>query len=149
MELVHEFTLNARLKPPVAIGGPYGQRIFFEVIDGEVSGERLNGKLFGGGGDWILAGADGFGRLDVRIQAETSDGAFLYISYGGLLEMNDAVQQALAAGAGTDFADQYFRSTPHIETGDPRYAWATQSVFVGEGRVLPGAAVEYRIARVA
>lgn len=34
------------------------------------------------------------------------------------------------------------------ETGDDRYAWMTQALWVGEGRVLPGPAVEYRLYRV-
>jgi len=69
MNLEYEFRYQARLKPPVAIGaGPYGTRMFFEVIGGEFEGKRLKGKILSGGGDWLLAGADGFSRLDVRIQ---------------------------------------------------------------------------------
>ncbi len=35
-----------------------------------------------------------------------------------------------------------------FETGDARYSWLNQSVFVGEGRVLEGFGVEYRVFRV-
>lgn len=49
---------------------------------------------------------------------------------------------------GTSFTDQYFRPTPRFETGDPRYAWLTQNVFVAEGRITPPFGVEYRIYRV-
>jgi hypothetical protein len=33
-------------------------------------------------------------------------------------------------------------------TADPRYAWLNQTFFVGEGRMLPGLIVEYRVYRV-
>ena len=145
MNLEYEFRYQARLKPPVAIGaGPYGTRMFFEVIGGEFEGKRLKGKILSGGGDWLLAGADGFSRLDVRIQLLTDDGAAIYGVYFGLLETNAKVRAALGdPKSGTDFGDQYFRATPRFETGDPRYAWLNQSLFVSEGRVLPGSIVQY------
>jgi hypothetical protein len=149
MNLVQEFTFNATLKPPLMIGpGPIGTRMYYEVVGGEVVGDRLRGTLLGGG-EWALIGPDGFLRVDVRLQVETHDGAHLYIQYSGLLELNEAVQGALARGAGTDFGEQYFFTNPRIETGDERYAWANTTFFIGEGHILPGLGVEYRIWRPA
>ncbi len=149
MKLEYEFTYHAKLKPGVPVGpGPYGNRAFFEVIDGKAEGERIKGKVLTGGGDWILVGPDGWGRLDVRAQFLTDDGATIYVSYYGLLEMNDKVQQATAGNGETDYGDQYFRTTPRFETGDPRYAWLNQTVFVAEGRVRPGPTVEYKVYRL-
>jgi hypothetical protein len=62
--------------------------------------------------------------------------------------MNDNVQAAMAAGEGTDFGDQYSYIAPRFETGDERYAWLNQSVFVGQGRVYPGYGVEYNVQRL-
>lgn len=149
MNFVHEFTMSAMLKPPLPIGaGPIGTRMFYEVIGGDVVGDRLSGKVVGGG-EWALIGPDGCLRVDVRLQVETHDGAFLYIQYVGLLGLNDAVQGALASGGGTEFGDQDFFTNPRIETGDERYAWANTTFFVGEGRILPGLGVEYRVWRPA
>jgi hypothetical protein len=149
MNFVEEFTFIAKLKPPVPIGaGPIGTRMYYDVIGGEIVGGRLRGTLLGGG-EWALIGPDGFLRVDVRLQAETHDGAYLYIQYTGLLELNDTVQGALANGVGTDFGDQYFYTNPRIETGDERYAWLNTTFFVGEGRILPGLDVEYRVSRPA
>jgi len=145
MKFVEEFTFNATLKPPVPIGtGPIGTRMFYEVVGGEMVGERLSGTVLGGG-EWALIGPDGFLRVDVRVQVETHDGAYLYIQYLGLLELSDAVSGALASGAGTEFGDQYFFTNPRIETGDERYAWTNTTFFVGEGRILPNLGVEYRV----
>lgn len=147
MNLVHECTFSASLKPPLPIGtGPIGTRMYYEVIDGEITGDRLSGRLLSGG-EWALIGPDGYLRVDVRLQAETHDGALLYIQYTGLLELNEAVQSALGNGTGTDFGDQYFFTNPRIETGDARYAWLNTTFFVAEGRVLPGNRIEYRISR--
>jgi hypothetical protein len=149
MELVYEFEYFARLKPPVEVGaGPLGTRVFFEVINGEVTGEGISGRLLTGGGDWLLVGPDGVGRLDVRAQIETNDNAVLYLTYEGVIEMNERVQTALAEGTETAYEDQYFRTTPRLETGDERYTWVNQTVFVGQGRIYPGFSVQYRVYRV-
>tara|TARA_R110000868_G_scaffold39980_4_gene138627 strand:- start:849 stop:1298 length:450 start_codon:yes stop_codon:yes gene_type:complete len=149
MKLVKEFTFKAMLKPPVPIGaGPIGTRMYYEVTRGEVEGERLRGKVLGGG-EWALIGPDGYLRVDVRAQVETHDGAFLYVQYFGLLEMNAAVQAAISSGTGTEFGDQQFHTNPRIETGDARYSWVNTTFFIGEGRILPGLGIEYRVWRPA
>jgi hypothetical protein len=61
----------------------------------------------------------------------------LYVTYGGLLEMNDTVMAATVPGAETAFEDQYFRTAPVFETGDERYAWLTTTAYVGRGRLAP------------
>lgn len=146
MQLQPLMTLRADLKPPQEIGaGPYGTRMIFEVTGGHFEGDSLQGHLRTCGGDWVLIGADGFGRMDVRVTLETDDGALLYLQYHGTLEMNASVMQALQGGDATNYGDQYFMTAPRLETGDPRYTWLSQIVAVGEGRVLPGPAVEYRV----
>lgn len=149
MNLVHECSFIASLRPPLPIGaGPMGTRMYYDVIEGEITGERLRGRVLGGG-EWALIGPDGFLRVDVRLQAETHDGALLYIQYTGLLGLNDAVQAALGNGTGTEYGDQYFFTNPRFETGDARYAWLNTTFFVGEGRVRPGNCIEYRLSRPA
>ena len=151
MNLEYELSYRAALKEPISVGsGPYGNRLVVEVIGGDFEGKRLKGKILTGGGDWLLVGPDGWGRLDVRAQFLTDDGAAIYLSYTGLIEMTEKVQQALAnISTGTDYADQYFRTVPRMETGDPRYTWVNRSIFVAEGHIKPGRVVEYKVYRVA
>ena len=147
MQMVHDFTFRATLKPPLEIGTvPTGTRVYYEVAEGEVEGERLNGRLLGGG-EWALIGPDGFLRVDVRLQGMTDDGAAFYVQYGGLLEMNDKVLTAIGSGGGTEYEDQAFHTNPRFETGDERYGWLNNTVFVGEGRMRPNLGVEYRVWR--
>ena len=149
MDLVHEFTFRATLKPPLPIGaGPVGTRMYYELSGGEVVGNRLSGAVLGGG-EWALIGPDGYLRVDVRAQIETNDGAFLYVQYLGLVEMNAAVQNATEKQTGTEFTDQYFYTNPRFETGDARYSWLNTTFFIGEGRIIPGLGVEYRVWRPA
>jgi hypothetical protein len=145
MKTEHAFDYQVRLAPPVLIGAG---RTFHEALGGEVRGPRVNGEVLRGGGDWALAGSDGFARLDVRGHVRTDDGAFLYISYVGLIELNEPMLAALASGGDTGFDDQYFRITPRVETGDERYRWMTESVFVGRGRTTSGPGVAYEVFRV-
>lgn len=149
MELVYEFTFGGLLDRPLLIGdGPYGNRAFFPVKEGRAKGDRINGSLVGGGGDWLLLGPDGWGRIDVRAQIETDDGALIYVAYQGLLQLTEAAMSAAASMAvETQFEDQYFRTAPRLETGDERYRWVNQTMFVARGRFIPGG-VEYEVSRL-
>jgi hypothetical protein len=149
MELVHEFTMSAELAPSILIGpGPFGDRRIRKVMGGTVTGERISGSVDTGGGDWILTGDDGYGRLDVRLTIRTSDGAHLYVQYFGVIEYTEAALAANAGESSSDFPEHYFRIAPRLETGAERYRWVNRTVFVGEGRLHPGPVVEYRVARV-
>jgi hypothetical protein len=121
--------------------------MIFEFTGGRADGPRFNADLLTGGSDWLLVGPDGFGRIDVRCQFRTDDGAIVYTQYQGLIEMNEAVGAALTSGAETRFDDQYFRIALRFETGDERYAWLNQGVFLAQGRLVAGA-IEYRVLRV-
>lgn len=146
MKLEPLMTMRADLKPPQEVGaGPYGTRMIFEVSGGSFEGEKLRGRVLSCGGDWLLIGPDGLGRIDVRVTLETDDGARLYLQYHGIIEMNAGVMSALQGGDATHYGDQYFMTAPRLETGDARYAWLSQLVMVGEGRALPGPAVEYKV----
>lgn len=136
--LIHEFTFQVACGPPHDAGaGPYGSRQYYEMSGGRVEGPRLRGKLLGSGSDWMLAGKDGFMRMDVRIQIETDNGAIILAHYFGPAEVNEKFKQAVAAFTPTDFTDHSIRSHWLLEAGEPRYAWVNQTVFVGEGRLFP------------
>lgn len=147
--LEYEFTFNGILGPQQVVGpGPFGVRIVFPVLGGKVRGPRINGDVLASGGDWLLIGPDGFGRLDVRAQFLTDDGATVYGSYDGVLELNEAAIAASSApGAESSFDDQYFRTSPRFETSAPQYAWLQQSTFVARGRIASDG-VEYEVFRV-
>ena len=141
-------TVRAELKAPVEVGAvPSGNRQIFDVSGGSFEGPRLQGGVLPSGGDWMLFGSDGIGRLDVRGTLETDDGARIYMQYPGVLVVNAALAKALASGGETNYGDTYFMTQPRFETGDSRYAWLNAVVAIGQGRNLPGA-VEYQVYQV-
>lgn len=144
---LYESTLAITGGAPVG-RGPFGERYIGEGGEGTFEGARLRGRMRpGGSADWI-AMTDTYAHLDVRLTFETHDGAFIYVQYGGKLELTERVRSALAGEGGTDFGEQYFFITPRMQTGDPRYWWVNNVVCVGEGRLLPGR-VDYRVFEVA
>jgi hypothetical protein len=150
LSLAHELTMRVVLAPsPQFVGaGPYGVRVVGGVATGTVSGPRIHGTIVGPGADWMLVGPDGFGRVDVRMQIETDDGAVVFLRYEGLIELNAASSAALMdAATETAWDDQYFRTTPRFETGDDRYAWLNRTAFVARGRVTRDG-LEYEVFRV-
>ena len=149
LAVTHELTMRVSLAQPRIVGaGPLGVRVVGGVATGTVTGTRVNGTIVGPGADWMLIGPDGFGRVDVRLQIETDDGAVVYVRYEGLIELNAASSAALMdRAAETEWEDQYFRTAPRFETGDERYAWLNQTVFVARGRVTTDG-LEYEVFRV-
>jgi Protein of unknown function (DUF3237) len=150
LAVTHELTMRVVFaQPPLFVGtGPLGVRVVGGVATGTVSGPRINGTIVGPGADWMLIGPDGFGRVDVRLQIETDDGAVVFLRYEGLIELNALSSAALVdAGAETAWDDQYFRTTPRFETGDDRYAWLNRTTFVARGRVTRDG-LEYEVFRV-
>ena len=142
-------TYRADFTAPDVVGpGPFGVRQVFTTTGGEAKGERLSGTLRAAGGDWLLAGADGFGRLDARATIETDDGALVYVSCVGVVELSERAMQALTQGQSTEFGEIKFITQHRFETGDPRYAWINSAVCVAEGRLLPGPAVEYNVCEI-
>ena len=144
LEFLCEYT--ATLKPGISTTrGPLGERLVVDVTGGHFKGPRLAGKVRASGADWLLlCDGDFRGRIDVRVVFETDDGANIYVTYRGRLEMNDKVEAALAGKASSDYGDSYFITQIQFETGDERYAWLNDVMAVGEGRLDPGS-VTYRV----
>jgi hypothetical protein len=123
---------------------PFGHRITYIVGEGRFEGERLNGRILPGGGDWLIRGAGGLARLDVRKTFETDDQALIHVSYTGLYKFSTEVTARLASGGDCEFGDTLFLTHVQFETGDLRYAWLNETLAVGEGRERQNG-VEYRI----
>jgi hypothetical protein len=125
-----------------------GSRQIWEVSEATLEGDDIHAELAAPGADWMSAAADGFWRPDVRVAFRTGDGAALTLHYTGLVEQSDAFISAAAEDRETGWDDQYMRMVLHFETGDERYRWLTQSLFVAQGRILGTGRVEYAVYRV-
>ena len=119
----HLFDMHVDLLPAQSIPTPLGVRLTFITTGGVIDGQRLKGSVLPGGGDWLVVGNDGTGRVDVRATLCTHNGALI------------------------PFGETYVRTTPRFETSDERYAWLSEVVAVGYNILSPNH-IDYRIYQV-
>jgi len=122
----------ATLASPEVVGPvAEGIRINLYVTDGEVSGPKMRGRLRTVGGDWLLLRTDGVGLLDVRATMELNDGALVYTTYGGVVDLGpDGYNQFLK---GILPPRPELQIVPRYHTGHPDYLWLNRLQCVGVG----------------
>jgi hypothetical protein len=143
----HLFDMHVDLQPAQPISTPVGARLTFITTGGVIEGPKLQGELLPGGGDWLLVGSDGTGRVDVRATLRTHDGALIHYESRGIIKLPADGMQRLAAGEVLPFAETYVRTTPKFETADERYGWLSEVVAVGYNILSPNH-IDYRIYQV-
>jgi hypothetical protein len=122
-------------------------RANYVIREGVVSGDRLNGELVAGGGDWVVVGSDQIARLSVRATIRTDDGELVFVTNTGRIDLRDGIAERLLAGERLGPADFYARSCPLFETGSERYAWLNSVVTVALNGLAPDH-VDYEIYEV-
>lgn len=139
IELIPLCSATARLSAPFVLPNtPLGTQVIAELTAFDFEGERVHGHLKGNAAaDWLTIGPTGIGTIDVRALIETDDGALIFISYRGRLN--------LSGGPGASPA----YSAPLFETGDERYAWINAIQAVAKGTVSDGgASLQYEMYEV-
>lgn len=142
VEHLCDFSID--LEPPQMIPTPRGNRVTYVIRKGTVEGPRLRGELLPGGGDWILFGDDGVGRLDVRATLLTHDGATIHMSTRGIVNMPPEAMQRWSGGEPIAWDQMYTRSTLLFDTADERYRWLDRTVAVAINE-LSRDHVDYRV----
>ena len=112
---------------------PAGTRRIAQVKGGKFSGERLNGAILSGA-DWVIARPDGVTEVDVRLMLETDDGAFIYLTYQGLLRIKPGDMNRIATGQPVD---RSLVVKAKFECGAERYAWLNDVIAAGVGMQTP------------
>jgi hypothetical protein len=62
-------------------------------------------------------------RVDARMSLQTTDGALIYVSYGGIISVTPQNFARMAGGETLTSEDMYFITTPCFQTAHPQYAW--------------------------
>ena len=136
------FRAEITLAEPLDVGEtPLGRRRIIGITGGSFAGERLRGRVLPGGADWQIVRADGVAWLDARYTMATDDGALIHVDNRGYRYGPPEVLARLAAGEPVDPASYYMRTTPWLETGDPRYAWLNRVVCVATGARHAGSVI--------
>ncbi len=143
----HLFDMHVNLAPAQPITTPVGARMTFVTTGGVIDGPKLTGEILPGGGDWLLVGADGAGRVDVRATLRTHDGVLIHYEARGIIKVPADGLARLAACEVLPFDETYVRTTPTFETADERYAWLSELVAVGYNILSPNH-IDYRIYRL-
>jgi hypothetical protein len=134
-ELEYVASYEATLSEPEIIGPvAEGMRANFYVTGGTLRGPRLNGKLRPVGADWLTVRTDGVAVLDVRATFETDDGALIYVSYGGMIDMGPDGYRNFIDGNPPPPEGVDIRMTPKFQTSHPDYLWLNRAVCVGIGK---------------
>lgn len=132
IELEYICSYWATLTSPEVIGPvAEGVRANFYVTSGEVSGPKMHGRLRPVGGDWLLIRTDGIGVLDVRATMELDNGAVIYTTYGGLLDLGTDGYNLFLQGVLPTRVD--LRIVPRYHTSHPDYVWLNRLQCVGVG----------------
>jgi hypothetical protein len=91
---------------------------------GWARGPKINGTFIPPGGDWMHILPSGALRLDVRATLKTDDGALIYISYNGVMQVEPDTMKKMMSGAVMTSKDiPSFITAPTFETSSPKYAW--------------------------
>src|SRR5258708_5431532 len=79
------FELSLTLQAPLDIGlGPEGHRLIIMTSGGRFQGPRLSGTVLPlTGADWPRIRSDGTFAIDARACFRTTEGALIYVTYGG------------------------------------------------------------------
>lgn len=126
--------LAVELSDAIELGeGLAGQRRIIPIMGGSVRGDHINGDILSIGADWQTVYRDGTAYLDTRYCMRTDDGAVIEIINTGYRHGSPEVLAAIARGEDVSRNDYYMRTHARLETGDDRYRWISNMLFVGSG----------------
>jgi hypothetical protein len=130
IELVPLCTATITLAEPLFVPDtPLGTRVIAECLSFDVTGDRVRGHMKGNAAaDWLTLDGRLQGTLDVRTLVETDDGALVFVSYRGRIDL----------AAGPDAATSY--AAPLFDTGDERYLWLNKIQAIAKGALSDGGA---------
>ena len=112
---------------------PFGLRHIGYITDGRVWGDKVNGELAPGGGDWCVVRTDGVSMPDVRTMIRTDDGAEIYMHYTGKMDTGKGGFENYCKGIFPDI--NYIYTSVEFETEAENYLWLNRCQCFGVGIV--------------
>ena len=132
-EFLGAFTVQLA-KPPESFGpAPDGLHITFYIASGEIRGPRINARIRGEGGDWMLVRRDGVGVANVRITYETDDGALILSCYYGIFDLGPGGYERALRNEYDPVPPLVL--APQFVTSHPDWLWLNRLQCLAVGRV--------------
>ena len=138
-QLEHVCDLAVKIAPPVEVGQTAsGLRRMIPITGGVVKGPLLNGKVLAGGADFqLILGSGTQAHLDARYVIELHDGTRVFVQNTALRVASLENSQRIMRGEPVNPAEIYFRCQPRLEAAGEKWAWLSESQFIGSGRRAP------------
>ena len=137
------FSLTAALRADVIGVTPDGLRIAWRVEQGRFDGPRLRGVILPGATDWMRIRDDGVAVVSVKACLETSAGARIYVSYGGVVDLgSDGYARALR---GEFDRRPPLTTAPTFQTSEKSLLWLNRAQCVAVGRGLTTTQIAYDV----
>lgn len=131
------FTITARVGAVTSAGETgHGVRRIIPILGGEVTG-AITGKVLPFGADFQIVRPDELIDLEAKYTFETDDGAVVYVENRGIRFGPAELLEKLKRGEAVDPKLIYFRTVPKFETGQERYRWLMQRIFVASAARHP------------
>jgi len=137
--LEHVCDLAVTIAAPVEVGQtPGGLRRMIPITGGVVRGPRINGRVLPGGADFQLILGEGTqAHLDARYVIELDDGTRVFVQNTALRVASLENSQRIMRGEPVSPDAVYFRCQPKLEATAEKWAWLSESQFIGNGRRAP------------
>jgi hypothetical protein len=125
------FTITAHIGSVTSAGDVgHGVRRIIPITGGDVRGD-ITGKVCAFGADFQIIRPNELIELEAKYAFETDDGAVVYVENKGLRFGPVELLQRLKRGEPVDPKLIYFRTVPKFETGNEKYRWLMENLFIG------------------
>lgn len=127
--------ISVKLGPEEDMGqGADGYRINYPIIGGTFVGKGVRGIVVPGGADLAVDRNDGVTMIDALYRLKTDDGQIIIIHNAGIWRLNESGLAKQAKGVALEEmlgSDAYCRTVPSFKTQPGKYAWLSDSIFLG------------------
>lgn len=117
---------------------PLGLRTIGYITDGAVWGDKINGQILPGGGDWCVLREDGVSCPDVRAIIKTDDGSEIYMHYTGKMDCGADGYENYCNGIFPEI--NLICTSVELESESEEYLWLNRRQCFGIGKVNRGKA---------
>jgi hypothetical protein len=117
---------------------------------GQVAGAGIHGVVVAADTNWHAVAAPGYRGITSELLIHTTADGPIEARFSGIVELTRTVRTVISGGVRlTEYGDQYFFTHADLHARASAHDWINHTIFVAEGRLLPGPMIEYRLYQLA